>query len=137
MGALFPASWILSRWLLRYPWYFSIFNRALTHPEFQRPPFAEDEDLQMGIIPGIEIPAYRDLQAIAAVDLTETLDKIAAPTLAIFGREDGTVPVINGTLIEQRITGGRLVLIDRCGHAPMIEHPAQYLDALKTFLITS
>jgi len=133
-GALLPFTWNISRALLRYPWYFNIFNYALTHPQFQRPPFEEDEDLQMGIIPGIEIPAYRDLQAIAAVDLTASLEEIAAPTLAIFGREDKTVPRINAELIEQLVPQGRVVWIERCGHAPMIEQPVPYLDALREFL---
>ncbi len=78
--------------------------------------------------------AYRAGQAIHALDLSSQLNRITAPTLAIFGRQDGVVRVTDGQLVEQQVPHGRLVLIDECGHFPMYEKPQQYLAAVQAFL---
>ncbi|MBZ0304788.1 MAG: alpha/beta hydrolase, partial [Anaerolineae bacterium] len=132
MGALCPPIWDVSRIAIKYPWYSSIFDHALVHRPRLTP--IDDMDRQMAMVPGIEIPAYRDLQAIAALDLTPLLASVQAPTLAIFGKQDNTVPVENGHLVERHVPNSRLVLLDNCGHIPMTEQTTTYLDVLCRFL---
>ena len=81
--------------------------------------------------------AYLAGQAIHALDLSSQLNRITAPTLAIFGRQDGVVRLTDGQLVAQQVPHGRLVLIDECGHFPMYEKTQQYLAAVQTFLADS
>ncbi|NWG15983.1 MAG: alpha/beta hydrolase [Chloroflexi bacterium] len=133
-GAIFPAIWSFSRVAMRWRWYAITYDRALYADPRRAFEPVESEDRQMALMPGNEIPAYRDLQAIAALDLTEALARVQAPTLVLFGKSDGTVPVENGHLAHRRIPNSRLVLLDDCGHIPMTEQPLAYLDAVQAFL---
>jgi pimeloyl-ACP methyl ester carboxylesterase len=92
-------------------------------------------DRNMAMQPALHISAHEAGKAIRALDLTPHLPHITAPTLAIFGEFDGTVPVSDGHLVDQHVPDGKLVLIDTCGHFPMYEKTDQYLAALRDFLI--
>ena len=70
------------------------------------------------------------------LDLTPHLPNITVPTLVIFGQQDATVRVSDGHLVNEHVPNSQLVLIDKCGHFPHYEHPAQYLAALEAFLNT-
>ena len=72
--------------------------------------------------------------AIRHTNLTPFLASITAPTLAVFGRQDGTVPPADGQLVAQHVPSGQLALLDRCGHFPMYEQTADYLTLVKDFL---
>jgi abhydrolase domain-containing protein 6 len=91
-------------------------------------------DRDMAFQPHGEQAAYRAGQAIHALDLTSQLSRITAPALAIFGQQDGVVPVSDGYLVKQHVPHSRLVLIDECGHFPMYEKPQPYLEAMQAFL---
>lgn len=131
LGSLMPAVWNLSRMMSNWSWYKDYFDRPIV---YSLPSGIPPVDRQMALQHGVEIPFYRDLQAIAACDLTPDLPKIQTPTLAIFGKQDNTVPVEHGYLLEQRVPGSRLVVFEECGHLPYQEQPTQYLNALQGFL---
>jgi pimeloyl-ACP methyl ester carboxylesterase len=122
------------RWLARFRWFARrIFPFWFYHPEGV--PFETWRlDCQMALQPGMAEPTYRAGQAIHALDLTADLARIQAPTLVLFGRQDGTVPLAEGHLVHERVAGSRLVLLDECGHFPMYEQTAAYLAALRGFL---
>ncbi|MBZ0279269.1 MAG: alpha/beta hydrolase [Anaerolineae bacterium] len=132
LGSLFPPMWNASRWATRWRWYTDLFDRPIIYDV--RHNHIDPIDRQMAIQPGVEISMYRDLEAIAACDLTGDLSKIRTPTLVIFGKQDNTVPVEHGYLVKQYVKGSQLVLLDKCGHVPMTEKRLAYLEALKTFL---
>jgi pimeloyl-ACP methyl ester carboxylesterase len=44
------------------------------------------------------------------------------------------VPLNCGELYHQAIPGSRLVIIEHCGHAPQVEKPQAFLDAVVPFL---
>jgi pimeloyl-ACP methyl ester carboxylesterase len=67
-------------------------------------------------------------------NLRDRLKYISAPTLLIWGREDQVTPAFVGEEFHQRIKGSRLILLDKCGHAPMMEHPAAFNKYLDSFL---
>jgi abhydrolase domain-containing protein 6 len=135
IGAVLPWLYALGRRLIRWRW----FSYAYLRHSFYRMdalPFEDWEiDRRMVFQPGVHITGYMAGQAMHDLDLTPHLEKIKAPTLAIFGQQDGCVPVSDGHLVEQYVPRSRLVLIDHCGHYPMYEQPGQYLEALRRFLL--
>jgi pimeloyl-ACP methyl ester carboxylesterase len=56
------------------------------------------------------------------------------PTLIVWGRDDRIVPVECGELYHAGISGSRLEVIDRAGHFPHLEHPAEFTRGLRSFL---
>jgi pimeloyl-ACP methyl ester carboxylesterase len=59
-----------------------------------------------------------------SANLGEELKDIRVPTLLIWGAEDRVIPVSVAHKFHSLIPGSRLVVLDRCGHAPQIEHAA-------------
>jgi len=57
------------------------------------------------------------------------------PTLVMWGREDRIVPADCGELYRRAIAGARLEVIDRCGHFPYLEKPAEFWRAISPFLL--
>lgn len=66
--------------------------------------------------------------------LDNRLAAIHAPTLLIWGRFDKLVPLAVAHRFERDIKGARLVLLDKCGHVPQVECPADLDSALIRFL---
>jgi len=62
------------------------------------------------------------------------LKRITARTLVLWGRADGLVPLAYGERYRDRIPGARLEILERCGHLPAIERPAEFADAVLRFL---
>lgn len=67
-------------------------------------------------------------------NLGESLGSITAPTLLVWGKEDQVTPAFVGEKFHELIPHSSLVMIDRCGHAPMMEHPAVFNQHLEAFL---
>lgn len=67
-------------------------------------------------------------------NLGDKLHKIKAPTLLIWGKQDGVTPPFVGEKFHQLISDSRLYFIDECGHAPMMEKPEEFNDILEAFL---
>ncbi len=67
-------------------------------------------------------------------NLRERLHTITAPTLLIWGKDDNVTPAFVGEEFHQRIQNSRLFMVDKCGHAPMMEHPEVFNEHLETFL---
>jgi 3-oxoadipate enol-lactonase len=73
--------------------------------------------------------------AVAAIDTTERLPRIAAPTLVIAGELDaGTPPAMSETLVR-RIPGARLAVLKNASHLSAVEEPEQFAHAVSQFLL--
>jgi len=59
---------------------------------------------------------------------------IKAPTLALWGKDDGLTPLGLGKAFVEDIPGAQLVVIDNCGHVPQMEKAAEFNAALLKFL---
>ena len=59
---------------------------------------------------------------------------IRQPTLLIWGRQDSVTPPSVAEEFHELIPDTRLVWLDRCGHAPMIERPEGFASATTAFL---
>jgi pimeloyl-ACP methyl ester carboxylesterase len=75
-----------------------------------------------GIIP-------RDIDKMVAFYKT-----IRVPTLVIWGKQDGVIPVRFGERLTQEIPNSLLHVVDYCRHTPQEEHPEETLQAIREFL---
>ena len=66
--------------------------------------------------------------------LDDIVKTIKRPTLLIWGRQDGLVPLTEGERFNKDIAGSKIIVIDQCGHAPNVEKPAEFNAALLKFL---
>lgn len=67
-------------------------------------------------------------------NLSDKLHQINSPTLLIWGSQDQVTPPFVAQKFNELIKGSRLVFMDNCGHAPMMELPAQFNLHLENFL---
>jgi pimeloyl-ACP methyl ester carboxylesterase len=66
--------------------------------------------------------------------MAKEVTKINVPTLLIWGLNDTITPPIVAHEFNRLIKGSVLHFIDRCGHAPMMEHPEKFNKILLQFL---
>lgn len=76
----------------------------------------------------------RVAKAAKRTHMGDRLHCVSAPTLLIWGKQDRITPLEVAREFERGIAGAELVLIDECGHAPMIEQPQRFTKALAAFL---
>lgn len=67
-------------------------------------------------------------------NLGDKLHQVKAPTLLVWGREDNVTPAFVGEKFHELIENSRLVFVEQCGHAPMMEHPEVFNKTLADFL---
>lgn len=67
-------------------------------------------------------------------NLGDKLGEIEAPTLLVWGKEDNVTPAFVGEKFNELIKNSKLIFVDECGHAPMMEHPEQFNKHLEAFL---
>ncbi len=92
----------------------------------------------------IVLPQLKAMEATARVGwnpylhdpkLEGRLGRVTAPTLVLWGRQDGLVPLAYGERWRERIRGARLEIIEECGHLPPVERPAAFAEAVLGFLV--
>lgn len=66
--------------------------------------------------------------------LVHRLRRVKSPTLVIWGKQDGLVPLAHGEAYRNAIAGAELKVIDRCGHSPQLERPAEFVALVEEFL---
>jgi pimeloyl-ACP methyl ester carboxylesterase len=69
-----------------------------------------------------------------AAAFPELARRVRAPTLVIWSREDRWIPVEQADRFLDAIPGSRKVVLERCGHLPQEERPADVLQLLAEFL---
>jgi pimeloyl-ACP methyl ester carboxylesterase len=67
-------------------------------------------------------------------NLGDELKDIKTPTLLIWGNNDTITPPFVGKEFNKLIPNSELHLIDKCGHAPMMERPDEFNEILNGFL---
>jgi pimeloyl-ACP methyl ester carboxylesterase len=66
---------------------------------------------------------------------TAALRVIRAPVLVVGGDRDRVASPDDLRAAAELVAGGRAAVLERCGHVPMIEQPAAYHAALRSFLL--
>jgi pimeloyl-ACP methyl ester carboxylesterase len=67
-------------------------------------------------------------------NLAKDLHDIHVPTLLVWGLNDTITPPHVGYEFNRLIAGSELYFIDKCCHAPMMEHPHEFNIILESFL---
>lgn len=114
------------------------FIRERTEMTFYDPKHATDELVDdMFEIVKDRPRAIRLIKVARSAD-TETvedrLSQLSMPTLLVWGRDDIITPPDVAHEFKERMPNARLQFIDKCGHAPMIEHPDRFNDLMLDFL---
>ncbi len=65
----------------------------------------------------------------------ERLVQIQRPVLLVWGKHDTITPAFVGEKFHELLPQSRLFILDKCGHAPMMEHPEEFNRLLREFLI--
>lgn len=66
--------------------------------------------------------------------VTAAAPLVRAPALVLGGREDRLFPPDAARALATAMPRAELLLLDGCGHLPMVEAPARFYDALGAFL---
>ncbi len=74
------------------------------------------------------------LKAFMALDITQELGKISAPTLVIASNLDGTKPMKYAQIIQNGIRGSELHVIRGAGHVAMWEKPEEFNKVILEFM---
>lgn len=67
-------------------------------------------------------------------NLQDKLHQIKAPTLLLWGKDDVITPPFVAEKFNELIENSELEFFDKCGHAPMMEHPNDFNQVLSDFL---
>lgn len=67
-------------------------------------------------------------------NLGDKLHQVKAPTLLVWGRDDNVTPAFVGEKFNELIENSRLIFVEKCGHAPMMEQPEEFNHHLESFL---
>jgi 3-oxoadipate enol-lactonase len=76
----------------------------------------------------------KTVKATTVFDRTANLEKIAVPTLLVFGEADTLTTAEMGRQMHARIKGSKLVVVPKSGHLVNLEQPEAFEAALEPFL---
>ncbi len=68
-------------------------------------------------------------------NLRDELGKITIPTQLIWGAQDNITPAFVGEEFDKLLPDSELHLLDKCGHAPMMELPQEFNTLVEKFLV--
>ncbi len=69
-------------------------------------------------------------------NMADEIPNITVPTLLVWGLNDTITPPIVAHEFNRLIPNSELRFIDRCCHAPMMEHPEKFNEIVEDFLVT-
>ncbi len=67
-------------------------------------------------------------------NMAQDLPTMKTPTCIIWGKNDGVTPPDVAELFDELLPRSDLFWIDKCGHAPMMEHPEEFNTILDAWL---
>jgi pimeloyl-ACP methyl ester carboxylesterase len=100
-------------------------------------------DPKMPLPEEILLPQMKAMEATAKIGwnpylhdpkLEPRLRRVKAPTLVVWGKQDGLVPLAYAERWKQSIAGAQVHVIDRCGHLPSLEQPAELAGIVTSFV---
>lgn len=75
--------------------------------------------------------------ALSKLDFTKEISRIRAKTLVLAGALDQTTPPALARELAAGIAGAQFQELPGCGHCPQIERPAEFVAALRGFLLAA
>lgn len=76
---------------------------------------------------------WRGLKPYVMQEIHDSADRIQAPTLIIWGKQDRVLPLHHAFAARKKIPHARLHLFERCGHTPQLEYPKQFNALIQEF----
>ncbi len=76
---------------------------------------------------------WRGIKPEVLQEIRDKAHEICVPTLVIWGKQDRVVPVTHVAALT-RVPNVRVQILDRCGHAPMIEYPETFNELVAAFI---
>ncbi len=67
-------------------------------------------------------------------NLADDITRIKTPTLLVWGLNDTITPPIVAHEFNRLIPNSELYFIDKCSHAPMMEHPEKFNEIVESYL---
>lgn len=134
----------VGRWLTRTePSWVRRFLEGLFHD----PEHVTDEMVELNVEmmsqPGARAAYLSTIRSIATVfgpredvvaDIVDHLDAITAETLVIWGQQDEAIPLAHGETAVESIPDAELVVLEACGHVPMVEQRGAFNEVVREFL---
>lgn len=90
---------------------------------------------ELMLAPGSRDALLARMAQTVLVDPIPILKKITAPTLLLWGEQDGMVPFANSSDYLRAIAGSKLVSFKGVGHLPQEEAPGESIGAVRDFLL--
>jgi len=69
-------------------------------------------------------------------EIIAKLHSITVPTLILWGKEDGVIPIKVAELLNQALPDSKLEVIEQCGHIPQEEKPEETIASIFKFMNT-
>jgi len=90
------------------------------------------------------VAVYRNLAALARLvwerpydpKLPARLPRVRCPTLLLWGESDRLVPLAYGREYQRWLPQAKLEVLPRCGHLPMFEQEAAFVERIARFAVT-
>ena len=79
--------------------------------------------------------AYVSIMRAALLGDLPPAQALSAPTLVVWGANDGLAPVERGRVIASAIPGAHLRVIEQAAHMPQIEQPKEFFEIVKQFCL--
>jgi pimeloyl-ACP methyl ester carboxylesterase len=70
----------------------------------------------------------------AIADTREKIKRIKSPALVVWGRQDKFLPISHLSTFLELMPQAESVIMERCGHVPMIEFPKEFSQLVLSFL---
>lgn len=67
-------------------------------------------------------------------DNRSDLARVTTPALILQCSDDAVAPLEVGNYVHRHLAGSTLTVIDAVGHCPHVSHPAETIDAIRTYL---
>ena len=106
----------------------------MLHPDHQKDTELREKVLKMSETIGIQGFVNEVKAQLARPDSMLDLPGITCPVLVLTGREDTVVPLPAHEAMAEKLPGGRLVIVEHCGHLSTMEQAEIVTDALRDWL---
>ena len=96
-------------------------------------PDAADEARALFKRPGALAAALAAVRGMRFAEMEKRYSKMATPTLIISGKQDRVTRLPAARRLNAELPDSRHLVLPRCGHMPLIEHPNKVVRALHSF----
>jgi pimeloyl-ACP methyl ester carboxylesterase len=108
--------------------------RRLALAGFLRNPDGFSGQLALETLPLAAPPGFADAAYAGAAGASDVgAERVAAPTLLLWGRHDRIIPLARAEELAARLPDARLEVFDGAGHCPMFECPEEFNPLLSAF----